>query len=239
LYDLRFAHAVALLYVAALMTEYVVDNLDNLELKKRSDIHWARKIWHMTGVFAMFVTYALLPEKASFLILGAAILIFLPVDFLRLRYAAFNDWVVHALKPIMRTHEIHKIAGTTYLLTGVAIVAALFPRPIVCLTLLFLAFADPMASFIGIKYGKDKVFGHKSIQGFVAAFVVCTVCTLIYLSSHNVNLHRMIMVSLLAGLIGALAELVPIGKLDDNFTLPLLSSMGLYILFSLFGLFAT
>jgi diacylglycerol kinase (CTP) len=226
-------------YGATLMMEYFVDSIDNLELKKRSDIHWARKIWHMTGVFGMFLAYALLPDLVSSAILAFSIMIFLPVDFLRLRYSAFNDWILHAFRPIMRTNEIDKVAGTTYLLVGVALIVALFPKPIVELTLLFLAFADPLASFIGIKYGKDKIFGHKSVQGFMAAFVVCTFLTLIFLSFHNVVLGRTLVVSLLAGLIGALAELIPIGKLDDNFTLPLMSSVGLYILFSLFGLFAT
>jgi len=223
------------------MTDYVydtLDNLDNLELKKRSDIHLARKIWHMTGVFSMFLAYVLLPENVSMTILAVAVMLFLPVDFLRHRYPALNDWMVHAFKHIMRTHEIHKIAGTTYLLTGVSLVVLLFPRPIVALTLLFLAFADPIASFVGIKYGKDKIFGHKSIQGFMAAFVVCAIATAIYLTYYNIMLDRVIVISLLAGLIGALAELVPIAKIDDNFTLPVLSSIGLYILFYLFGLFA-
>lgn len=186
----------------------------------------------------MFLAYVLLPEIVSYTILAAAVALFLPIDFLRQRYPALNDWMVHAFKPIMRTHEIHKIAGTTYLLSGVTLIVALFPRPIVALTLLFLAFADPIASFIGIKYGKDKIFGHKSIQGFMAAFVVCAVATAIYLTYYNIMFDRVIVVSLLAGLIGALAELVPIGKLDDNFTLPVLSAIGLYILFYLFGLFA-
>jgi dolichol kinase len=215
-----------------------MDTLNNLELKKRSDIHLARKIWHMAGVFGMFLAYVLLPELVSSTILAIAVLIFLPIDFLRHRNPALNDWMVHAFKPIMRTNEIHKIAGTTYLLSGVCLIVAIFPRPVVALTLLFLAFADPIASLIGIKYGKDKVFGHKSIQGFMAAFVVCAVATAIYLNYHNVMFDRVIVVSLLAGLIGALAELVPIGKIDDNFTLPVLSSIGLYILFYLFGLFA-
>jgi diacylglycerol kinase (CTP) len=228
-------------YGSAVMTDYVydtLDNLDNLELKKRSDIHLARKIWHMSGVFGMFLAYVLLPENVSLIILAVAVVLFLPIDFLRHRYPALNDWMVHAFKPIMRTHEIHKIAGTTYLLTGVSLVVLLFPRPIVALTLLFLAFADPIASFIGIKYGKDKIFGHKSIQGFMAAFVVCAIATAIYLTYYNIMLDRVIVISLLAGLIGALAELVPIAKIDDNFTLPVLSSIGLYILFYLFGLFA-
>ncbi|MGZ3742231.1 MAG: diacylglycerol/polyprenol kinase family protein [Pseudobdellovibrionaceae bacterium] len=223
------------------MTEYVIDNLDNLnnlELKKRSDIHLARKIWHIGGVFGIFLAYILLPEIISSILLAFAVLIFLPIDFLRHKNPALNDWMVHAFKPIMRTHEIHRIAGTTYLLSGVCVIVAFFPRPVVALTLLFLAFADPIASFVGIKYGKDKVFGHKSIQGFMAAFTVCAVATSIYLTYYNIMLDRVIVVSLLAGLIGALAELVPIGKIDDNFTLPVLSGIGLYILFYFFGLFA-
>lgn len=186
----------------------------------------------------MFAVYVLAPEMVSYTILAIAVLLFLPIDFLRHKYPALNDWMVHAFKPIMRTSEIHKIAGTTYLLSGVCVIIALFPRPVVALTLLFLAFADPIASFVGIKYGKDKVFGHKSIQGFMAAFAVCAVATALFLSYYNIMLDRVIVVSLLAGLIGALAELIPIGKLDDNFTLPVLSGFGLYILFYLFGLFA-
>jgi len=229
------------LYVAAVMADYVIDaldNLNNLELKKRSDIHLARKVWHMAGVFGMFLAYVLLPEVIAYSILALSISLFLPVDFLRQKYPALNEWVVHAFKPILRTHEIHKIAGTTYLLSGVSVVVALFPRPVVALTLLFLAFADPIASYVGIKYGKDKIFGHKSIQGSIAAFVVCALATGVYLAYYNIMLDRVIVISLLAGLIGALAELIPIGKMDDNFTLPVLSGLGLYILFSLFGLFA-
>jgi dolichol kinase len=191
----------------------------------------------MAGVFGMFLAYTLLPPFVSGLILVVSMMFFLPVDILRHRYPALNDWMVHAFKPIMRNHEIHRIAGTTYLLTGVAIIVCIFPRPVVALTLLFLAFADPIASFIGIKYGKDKVFGHKSIQGFMAAYIVCTICTFIFLTYYNMIFDRVIIISLLAGLIGALAELVPVGKLDDNFSLPVLSSIGLYILFNLFGLF--
>ncbi|RYZ75214.1 MAG: hypothetical protein EOP06_32705, partial [Proteobacteria bacterium] len=197
------------LYGAALMSEYLMDTLNILELKQRSDIHWARKIWHMTGVFVIFLFYVSISSTASIISLSIACALFLPVDFLRLRHPALNDWCVHALKPIMRTNEVNRLAGTTWLLTGVLIVAAVFPRPVVALTLLFLAFADPMASFIGIKYGKDKIFGHKSIQGFIAAYIVCATCTMFFLSFHNLMFDRVLVVSLLAGLVGALAELIP------------------------------
>ncbi|QDK44047.1 hypothetical protein DOM22_02165 [Bdellovibrio sp. ZAP7] len=209
-----------------------------VDLKKRSDIHYARKIWHMSAVFAMFLAYVYLPKEVSLSLLVIGWLLFVPFDFLRHRYAVLNDFAVHAFKPIMRQSEVKKLAGTTFLLSGVLIVYVIFPRPIVALTLLFLAFADPIASYFGILYGKDKIFGHKSIQGFMAAFFVCAALTLSFLLYHNYLTDRVIVVSLLAGLVGAFAELIPIGKLDDNLTLPLMSAVGLSILFYFFGFFA-
>ncbi|KHD88938.1 MAG: hypothetical protein OM95_05550 [Bdellovibrio sp. ArHS] len=213
--------------------------LQPVDLKKRSDIHYARKIWHMSGVFVMFLAYVYLPPAVSMTILAVAWMLFVPFDFLRQRKPALNDWAVHAFKPIMRQSEVKKLAGTTFLLSGVLLVDILFPRPIVALTLLFLAFADPIASYFGILYGKDKIFGHKSIQGFMAAFFVCAALTFFYLLYHNYLMDRIVVVSLFAGLVGAFAELIPIGKLDDNLTLPVMSAVGLTILFYFFGFFAT
>lgn len=209
-----------------------------VDLKKRSDIHYARKIWHMSGVSLMFLAYVYLSPAVSMTILASAWCLFVPFDFLRHRYPALNDWAVHAFKPIMRQSEVKRLAGTTYLLSGVLLVDILFPRPIVALTLLFLAFADPIASYFGILYGKDKIFGHKSIQGFMAAFFVCTAVTFLFLYINNFLMDRLIVVSLFAGLVGAFAELIPIGKLDDNLTLPVMSASGLTILFYFFGFFA-
>ena len=183
----------------------------------------------------MFAFWSLAPSWASYLVLGISWFLFVPIDVLRQKFPQLNDFMVHAFRPIMRDGEIQKLAGTTYLLTGVIFVAVLFPRPIVSITLLFLAFADPIASFIGIKYGKDKIFDHKSLQGFMAAYFVCFGCSLIYMLFHNYAPDRSLVFCILAGLVGSLAELVPVFNLDDNLTLPVLSSVGLFILFYLFG----
>lgn len=191
----------------------------------------------MSGVFSMFLAYVYLPQAVSLTILVVSWFLFVPFDFLRQKNVAINDWAIHAFKPIMRQSEVKKLAGTTFLLSGVLIVDIFFPRPVVALTLLFLAFADPIASYFGILYGKDKIFGHKSIQGFMAAFFVCAALTFFYLLYHNYLIDRLILVSLFAGLVGAFAELVPVGKLDDNLTLPVMSAVGLTILFYFFGFF--
>lgn len=209
-----------------------------IDLKKRSDIHLARKIWHVIGVSFMAVAYAYLPHRYSVGILLLTCAFAIPLDLLRQKYQGLNDLLVHMFKPIMRDQEVSKTAGTTYLLTGVAVVTLIFPRDVVLLTLLFLAFADPIASYFGIKYCKDKIFGHKSIQGSSAAFAVCAVLAYAYLYRHGILLDRIIVVSLLSGLIGALAEAVPVWKLDDNFSLPVLSASALWVVFTLFGAFS-
>lgn len=213
--------------------------LGNLELKTRSDLHIARKIWHMAGVSLIVLLYYLLPRNVALTILACFAIFGISLDLLRQKYPGLNDFVVHAMGMIMRKTEVNKLAGTTYLLIGVSIVVVFFPPQVAGLSLLFLAFADPIASYCGIKYGKDKLLGNKSVQGFVAAFVVCTLLCGLYLYFANFLMERIIVVSFLAGLAGALAELVPIGKADDNLTLPVLSAFALLIIFTVFGGFAT
>lgn len=217
-------------------TTHALD-LTAVDLKRRSDIHYARKIWHMSTVFGMFLAYTYLPPAVSMGILVACWVVFTTIDVVRQIKPALNDLMVHALRPIMRQTEVNKLAGTTFLLSGVLFVDVLFPRPVVALTLLFLAFADPIASYFGILYGKDKIFGHKSIQGFMAAFFVSAVLSFCFLFFNNYLIDHLVVFCLLAGLVGAFAELIPIGKIDDNFTLPIIAATGLSILFYFFGFF--
>ena len=204
-------------------------------LKKRSDLHLARKVWHIGGVSLIAGIYAILPHDASVGLLSLAWLMFVPVDFARLKYPHLNKYIVTVFRPIMRQSELDRLAGTSFLLTGLLLVTVIFPPPIVLLTMFFLAFADPIASYFGIRYGKDKILGEKSLQGFLAAFIVCALLTFTFLNSYELLSGRVVFVSLIGGLIGALAELIPIGKLDDNLTLPVLSATSLWGLFSIFG----
>jgi diacylglycerol kinase (CTP) len=206
-------------------------------LMQRSDLHIARKIWHMGTVFLMFLVWISVPTQVSYFILAIAWLAFVPIDVVRQKSQGLNQWLMYAFRPIMRESEINKLAGTTYLLSGVMVIVCFFPKVIVSLSLLFLAFADPIASYIGIKFGKDKLFGHKSLQGTLAAYAVCTILSLFFVLQMGHSLDRAIVFSILAGCVGALSELLPLGKLDDNFTLPIFSALGLSFLFYFFGFF--
>ncbi|MEK6628541.1 MAG: hypothetical protein AABY53_07935 [Bdellovibrionota bacterium] len=191
----------------------------------------------MSTVFIMFTLWIFLPNWLSKALLAFGFLVLVSADFLRLKNEGFNRFLTGFFGPIMRSSELHRLAGTTYLITGSVLTAFFFNKGVVALSLLFLAFADPIASYVGIKYGKDKLFGHKSVQGFVAAFAVCTGLCYLFLFYNRVQDYILI-ASLLAGLVGSLSELIPVGKLDDNFSMPVLSSIGLSILFYFFDYFS-
>lgn len=203
--------------------------------KKRSDLHIERKIWHIGGVLILFLFYTYAPLFICKIASILAFLILISIDYYRLRNHKVNKLVTHYLRPIMRQTEVNSLAGTTFLISGVLILVFSFDRIVVQLSLLYLALADPIASFFGIKYGKEKILGNKTLQGFLAGFAVCVCVSWLFLVVKDFDLWRALVASILGGFIGAMAELVPIRGIDDNLTIPVISGSGLTIIFYIFG----
>ncbi len=206
-----------------------------VKFRKHSDLHLLRKLWHCLRVLTILLLYYVLEKGAALQLAALTTFAFVLMDILRQNFRPLNDLLLKFFGVIMRRSEKHRLAGTTFLFVGVLLLILLFPRPVVILSLLFLAFADPVASAIGVLYGKDRLIGRKTLQGSAAAFVVCFLLSAIYFLTNELMLERWFVVSILCGLSGALAELIPIGKLDDNFTFPLLSALSLWLLFQVFG----
>jgi diacylglycerol kinase (CTP) len=205
------------------------------QLKTRSDIHLARKIWHFSGVMTIAVFYHILSRSQAIqtLTIISAICIF--IDVYRQRSATLNRVVLSITRLIIRENEKNNLAGSTYLFIGILIIVALFPPSIVTLSLLFLATADPIASYFGVRYGKDRLIGRKTLQGSMAAFFACTAVAAGYFFMQNTMTDRLLIVSILAGFIGAVAEALPVGNLDDNLVLPVASSALLWVVYFFFG----
>ena len=204
-------------------------------LKKKTDPHLARKIWHFIGVIFILIVYHNTSRTLSLQLITFFGGLFILTDILRGYVSEINTLLTALFRPIMRDCEKNNLAGTTYLILGTFFIMYLFPKNIVSLTLLFLAVADPIAGWVGVIYGKDKIVGDKSLQGFIAAFGSCSMIAGFFFFTHNMMSERLLIVSILAGLIGALSELIPVFKLDDNLTFPLLNASGLWLLFYLFG----
>ncbi|MGH1468807.1 MAG: diacylglycerol/polyprenol kinase family protein [Bdellovibrionales bacterium] len=205
-----------------------------LKLQKRNDLHIARKIWHVCGVFAIIWVYMTLPYNTFLAVATFTTSFVLLMDFGRLYSEKLNKVVQESFSFCMREGERNKISGMSYMAVGVLLAAILFPRDVVILALIFLGVGDPIASTFGILYGKNKI-GSKSLEGSLAAFLACSIASVVYFLANDFFDHRIFLAVPLSGLWGALAELVEIKYLDDNFTLPILAGFGLWGLYYVLG----
>jgi dolichol kinase len=204
-------------------------------LKVRSDIHLPRRIWHFFGVLTIVAIFNMTTRQTSLTLLVLAILILVPLDLMRTKTPWLNRIALNWFDAVIRSSEVHSLSGLSYLLFGTLITVSLFPHNVVTLALLLLAIGDPTSSIVGILYGKDKIIGNKSLQGAVGGFIACTIMSTIFFLSFGVMAERVVLVALLSGFVGAIAELLPIGRLDDNLTFPVIAASLLWVLFYLFG----
>ncbi len=203
-------------------------------LPTRQDLHLARKIWHFSGVVLMATLYTGLEKDKALRYLVLASVLVGGLDLLRQHWPALNRCLTALFLPFMRKEELHRTSGLTYMLLGITLATLFFPKEIVVLSLLLFALSDPAASYFGLKYGRDRLWGSKSLQGALAAFITSTLVGVLYFYLTGALLERVVLASLLTGFIGTLSELAPIGRLDDNLTFPLVSCTllwGLYVVF--------
>ena len=207
-------------------------------IKERSDLHISRKIFHNLGIVSILVVYHNLSYQNAVQLALFMTTVVIGFDVLRLKTKFFSDVAHRFFRRVMRENELNGWSATTHLMLGVSICILIFPREVATLAVGMLAFGDPISSIVGVLYGKDKILGNKSLQGTLAGFGICTLVAGLFYYSKGIMLERIVLVSLLSGFIGAVSELIPIGKMDDNFSFPLLAACLLYLLFMLFGGFA-
>lgn len=201
-------------------------------LHKRSDLHILRKLWHIsTGSLGLFF-FVQSTETQTFwasLILGIAVAGF-GMDFIRNRIPLVNTIVIRLMGPLMRRSEKEGVSGLPFYALGVSLSLFFFKRDIAIVSCMFLVFSDPLSSFFGILYGKDKILPNKSLQGAVAGFFTCYLITLFYAMNTTTLGTHLLVFSIVAGIIGAASELVSAFNIDDNLTIPVLSGLGLTLL---------
>ncbi len=201
-------------------------------LHKRSDLHLLRKIWHITtgsiGIF-IFTISSESQRTWAFVTLAIAILGFL-VDFIRNKVPAVNEIVIKVMGPLMRRSEREGVTGLPFYALGISLALFFFSRDIAIVSSMFLVFSDPLSSFFGVLYGKDKILPNKSLQGAVAGFFTCYLITLFYAMNTTTTGTHLLVFSIVAGVIGAASELVSAFNIDDNLTIPVLSGLGMTLL---------
>lgn len=201
-------------------------------LHKRSDLHILRKLWHVsTGSLGLFIFFHSTESQGFWatIILAIAVMGF-AMDFIRNKVPALNNIVIKVMGPLMRRSEREGVTGLPFYALGISSSLYFYSRDIAIVSCMFLVFSDPLSSFFGVLYGKDKILPNKSLQGAVAGFFTCYLITLFYTMNVTTLGTHLLVFSVIAGVIGAASELVSGFNIDDNLTIPVLSGLGLTLL---------
>lgn len=208
-------------------------------LASRSKTQWARKTGHMLCglTFAYLFRFSGLPEVFVQFLFGSFLIWGLALETARHLNPKINAWVCRAFRPVMREREKDKINSGIFFMLSMLVVYLIFPLDVTFLTLLFISLGDPIAGIIGVRFGKHKLTKHSSIEGVAACFALCTfmayICGAFFFTEYHLSGAALLMFSLLAGAVAAIAEST-FKIFDDNLTMPLLSAPGIWFLLQLF-----
>ncbi len=208
------------------------------KVHKRTEVHILRKLWHM-GVGLIGLTIYILTgigsEKMAIILFSVA-LVAIGLDLLRINNAKVQRASLLVMGPFIRKSELKSITGLPFYAIGVGLSLVLYSEKIAMLSVLFLIFSDPISSYVGIRYGKDKILPNKSVQGSLAGFLVCTLLTIIYCAVRGEGGQNIFLFGILAGFIGSFSEMMSF-LIDDNLTIPVISGLGLTLLNHIFFIF--
>ena len=187
-----------------------------------TEIKIARKILRSGGVIFPLV-YFLFSKQITLTVTFAIGLFFIVLEILRFRLPALNNSRISKL--FLKKEENKKISGIVLFVISVYLTVLLFPRRIAIISLLFLIFGDMAAELVGLKFGRIKILGGKTIEGSLSCFVTCLIIGYFLMNTLEISFPLIIIGSLAATFI----ELIPLKiariKIDDNLSMALFTAL--------------
>jgi dolichol kinase len=200
-----------------------------------------RKTLHISSSIIP-IGYYFLERNLLLEILLPIILAMLLVEFLKYKSSFVYDLYLKIFKVMLREHEFDlkrvRFNGATWLLLGDIVCIMVFPKFIAITGMLLLSLSDSFSAIIGKAFGKKQYAPNRSIIGSLTFFIVGILIVFLtpkyYYSPHEYAMAAGAV--FFTTLIDALNL-----PMDDNFAIPIISSVLLYVLYILFypGIFAT
>ncbi len=180
-----------------------------------------RKLIHL-GSSIIPITLIILRPEVGIALVAAGLILAITVDVVRLRVAAVQAFFHRVFGAAMRPHEANELTGSTFLCLSALVCIVLFPVHITVSALFFLTLGDTAAALIGQRWGRTSLMPGKTLEGTLACLITCIIVVVLIPG-----------VSLIAGLAGALAatlvELFGTETIDDNFGIPVISAVVMWI----------
>lgn len=186
--------------------------------------NYARNLFHAAnGITAVTLYHFFLTQAQALWILGSIFAVFGTLEVTRRFSTRWNDFLVDKVfGAISRPSERYRVNSATVYLLALMIITYAFPKLAVEAAILVLGLADPMASLVGKRWGRRKLFRDKSVAGTAAFFVTSLVAVgaLLLLSAEGAVTMRLVLAAGCIAVAGAITELLS-SRIDDNFSIPI------------------
>jgi len=185
-----------------------------------------RKFIHLIPLLIPLVsTFDILNKQELLVVAGISTLIAFALDLSRMRRGFISKVFFQLFGTFLRPSEKSALTGSTYYLLGIFLAILIFPKPIAEASMYILIIGDTMAAFVGIMWGRTKIWG-KSLEGSLA-FLISSCAILALLG--RVGLW----VAVTGALVATVVELLPL-SINDNLTIPISSGVSMYLVYYLF-----
>jgi dolichol kinase len=221
------------------VTTWAFQWLGSSRIQARTDLHLARKVWHATMGMVIVGIYLFsgMSRITAVTILASVLGLDLFMETLRLRSPRLNQAILKVWGPFIRKCEVNRISGIPFYVGAACLAIAIFPKEIAALSILLLAWGDPIASLFGILYGDrgPRFANGKSLVGTVAGVIACLMVASVFLGAYSFTAFEYLALVAVGGLTGGTAEMLPL-EVDDNFSIPMVSGFSLWLAYIVLGI---
>ena len=199
-----------------------------------------RKLTHLFAIIIPVLYYLVVKNQ----LLAIAILLPFAIgsvvwDSARIESPKYRHHFLKLFGSHLRDSEVSRHTGGTYLVTSSVVVIAVFSKEIAYLAISYLVVGDTFAAFVGLSMGRRKfVRSKKSLEGFIGAFVSCSVWGLL---SYFLFLKRVfsydcahpelaVILIILGALVASVVESVDL-HINDNISIPILSALAMTVIY--------
>lgn len=187
--------------------------------------NYTRSLVHAGSALAVLVFLELADTRLVRWTASCAFVFAIFLETTRRLSGRWNDVLMKVLGPIAHPAERYRINSASNYILALFVLAWLGYPAIGALAVVVLGFADPVASFVGRRWGRTPLMNGRTLQGSLAFAVTgFGVGALTLLSLHpEIPEASALVMAAVGAVAGALAELAS-GRIDDNLTIPVITA---------------
>ncbi|MFX0136769.1 MAG: glycerol-3-phosphate acyltransferase [Candidatus Hodarchaeota archaeon] len=180
--------------------------------------HWWR-VALRPFAFIFIIFYFAYSKSLVLTIIGIVFICFFGLDIFRFLNRQTNELLTVKVKSLFRKSESKKLSSMTLFLLAAFITIILFDKYIAIIALTFLIFGDIFSKIFGLAFGRNKLF-NKTFEGTLAYIGSVLIFGFLFYTL----LHFSLLILIIGGITAPLTELLSF-KINDNFTVPLISGV--------------